>query len=159
MHANNALVLKGWLSTLNRLGSKRILSVIANDIGRLMKWLMVCWWTYHGCHRCWNIERSLVMHLWRVVVHSQPQANMMSIVVCLWRYVIMTTVWICVVCIWLLSLRVFFVLHATILEPENEQMSYRCNLVVNRDAPYHILTWRSVKFKFLASSQRFCFET
>lgn len=96
-----------------------------------MKWLMVRWWIYHGCHRCCHIERSLVVHLWRVVVHSQSQANVMSIVVCLWRYVIMTTVWICVVCIWLLSLRVFFVLHATVLEPESKQMSYRCDLAAN----------------------------
>lgn len=92
-------------------------TVIANDIGWMMKWLMVyVGWIYH---RCCCIERSLVMmHLWRMMHSQASQINVMGVVVRLWCYVIMTTIWICVVCIWLLSLRVFFVLHATVLEPE-----------------------------------------
>lgn len=96
------------------------LTIIANDIGWMMKWLMVnLGWICHGCHWSCNVKRSLMVHLWRMVVHTQAQANVMRIVVRLWRYVVMTTIWICVVCIWLLSLRVFFVLHAAVLEPEN----------------------------------------
>lgn len=110
--------------------SWRFLSVIANDIGSVMKWLMVMLGWIRHVRRRGDIDWSLVVHLWRVMVHSQSQANMMSIVVCLWWYVIVTTVWICVVCIWLLSLRVFFVLHATVLEPENGEKDIKLEFVV-----------------------------
>jgi hypothetical protein len=52
-------------------------------------WMMQLGWIRHRCHGGW---RSLVVHLGRVVVHAQAQTNVMSIVVCLWWYVIMTTV-------------------------------------------------------------------
>lgn len=142
-----------------------------------MKWLLMVvyvGWICHRCHWCWGVERSLVVHLWRMVVHSQAQANMMSIMVCLWRYVIMTTIWICVVCIWLLSLRVFFVLHATVLEPEKlkKDLSWRelaslkflCHLPyfhltlgqvqIPRQLPTLLLRHVSVEQKFLLELER-----
>lgn len=130
---------------------RRLLSVIASDIGSgVMKWLMVMLrWIRHWRR---DIKRSLMVHLWRMVVHSQSQANMMSIVMCLWWYVIVTTVWICVVCIWLLSLRVFFVLHATVLKPESSKENIFNSTIfvfrafaVWRHLPYFDLTLRQIQ--------------
>ena len=83
--------------------------LIANDIGMMLKLLlMLMMLILCSCDR-WCVERSLMVHFWRMMMHAETQAqSVMSIMMRLWRYVIMT-VWICVVGVCLLSLRVFFI--------------------------------------------------
>lgn len=95
--ANDALC-KEWWSWLVTA------TLITNDIRMVLMVLLVgCSW------RDWMEIWSLMVHLWRMMMHAKTQTQrVMSIVVRLWWYMIMT-VWICVVGACLLSLRVFFI--------------------------------------------------
>lgn len=100
---------------------------------------------------------SLVVQLWRVMMHSQAESQMM-VVVGLGRHMIMTIARVGIVGIRLLSLRVLFILHSTVLEPYFH-LKY-LNMWIKTLKPYFkLLTCLSVRFKFRANSQRFCFET
>lgn len=82
--------------------------LVANDIGVKLLVLVVVLGSCSG-GRDGSVERSLMVHLGWMVMHAETQAQaVVSIVVRLWRYMIMT-VWICVVGVCLLSLRVFFI--------------------------------------------------